>query len=151
MSKSLDLQIVEAIATAIRSTAIVPNDSVFVGRVMSESELHLPAFDVFPDAVSIARLGGQGKFGVAGHESRFVVRFMMRDNENQFLVNADPYWRAAYAAVMADETLGGLVAGIQPTSREYYYDLREGRLPAVAMIYNIQFATRYTDVTVKAG
>jgi len=137
-----DLAVLEAIETTL-ANAGVSGGRIFQARGDRLAEGQLPAVDLWLDD------GRHEDTGIPTltHETLIQIDVAAKEADGKScLQNAEPVRAAIHAALMADRSLGGLVANIRPERTNRIYDDRGGSFVTVQCFYAVKFHTRASSL-----
>lgn len=138
--------IVQEIVRRLIACGVV-EDRVYECRGESVSEGRMPAIDVMAFETSPSDVG----VGVSRHDFDVRVDIYVRSDDlnGSALALADPIVEAAHKALLADRTLGGNCARIQPGQRRWNKAQANGVQLQVEQYFRVIHATQTTDLAVR--
>lgn len=144
MSDTVDLRVLKAMYTLLKGSVAL-DDVTFSDRWFSLDQDRLPAVDIDLLDANVSSLSKRT------HAYELTVAVTVQAADDHALDRgaaevADPIIGEVHQLLMADRTLGGLVAEINPTGRRWRRSEIDGAVVAVECFYRMQYAVEAADL-----
>ena len=144
MTDTVDLQVLKAMYALLKDDPAL-DDVTFSDRWFSLDQDRLPAVDIDLLDANVSSLSKR----THAYELTVAVTVQGADDQASELSAAevvDPIIGNVHRLLMADRTLGGLVAEINPTGRRWRRSEMDGAVVAVECFYRMQYAVEAADL-----